>query len=133
MVWTWAASAGVGPNAACSRKRRAADVETSGFCTPTPTVKGCDTTVLFATVRFAEPAVPAKPDTVSDDALLKIVVRFTPFNWATDSARGETGVPVTVVEKTPSGSGEVPMDEIVGPTFARVDGGGPIVHSNFWR
>src|SRR5580698_5592149 len=118
MVWTWAASVGVGPKAACSRKRRAADAETCAFCTPIWTVKDGETTVLLATVRLAELAGPAKPDTVSDDALLNTVVRLTPFNWATDCA--VKPVPVTVVEKTPSGRGEVPIEDIVGATFTRV-------------
>jgi hypothetical protein len=58
---------------------------------------------------------PAKPDTVIDEALPKVVVSATPFNSATDAA--VKPVPVTVVEKTPSGSGDVPIDEITGGTL----------------
>src|ERR1035438_3052958 len=115
MVWTWAASAGVGPKAACSRKRRAADAETCGFCTPIGTAKGCETTVPFAAVRFSELAGPPKPDTLINDGLEYTVVRATPFNWATE--RAVKPVPFTVVENTPRGRGEVPIDEIVGGTL----------------
>src|SRR5580698_10501682 len=115
MVWTWAASAGVGPKAACSRKRRAADAETCGFCTPMGTTKGCETTEPFETVRLAELAGPAKPDTVSVETLAKAVVRLTPFNCATESA--VKPAPVTVVENTPRGSGDVPIPEMVGGTL----------------
>src|SRR5580698_2040435 len=114
-----AASAGVGPNAACSRKRRAADADTCGFCTPIETANGCETTGPFATVRLAELAGPAKPDTVSDEALPKVVISAMPFRLATEPA--VKPVPVTVVEKIPSGSGDVAIDEIVGATLlARV-------------
>src|SRR5580704_14616775 len=110
-----AASAGVGPNADCSRKRRAADADTCGFCTPIETANGCETTGPFATVRLPELAGPAKPEIVSDEVLPKVVVSAMPFRLATEAA--VKPVPVTVVEKIPSGSGDVPSDEMVGATL----------------
>lgn len=52
---------------------------------------------------------------VSDEALPKVVVNAMPFRLATEPA--VKPVPVTVVEKIPSGSGDVPSDEIVGATL----------------
>jgi hypothetical protein len=62
-----------------------------------------------------ELAGPANPESVSDVAPMKFVVRGTPFNCATDAAVNP--VPVTVVEKTPKGSGDVPREVIAGGTL----------------
>jgi hypothetical protein len=66
-------------------------------------------------VRLPELEGPANPDTVIEEALPKAVVRATPFSSATEPAVKPE--PLTVVENTPKGSGEVPIDEIVGGTL----------------
>src|SRR4051812_49267039 len=114
---TWAASAEVGPKAACSRKRRAADTEATGFCTPTGTASGAETRGPLDTVRFSMAAGPAKPVTFRVDASPNFVLRARPFNFAIDCA--VKPVPVTVVEKTPSGRGDTPVAVTVGGTLVR--------------
>src|SRR5215472_2708997 len=104
MVCTCVASAGVGPKAACSRKRRAAEGETSGLGTPTFTGKGWDVTDPLATVRLSGPPVPAKPATVNDVGnVLAVTGTVRPPSWTTDFAANP--VPVIVAEKTPRGNG----------------------------
>ncbi len=75
MVWTLAESAEVGPKAACSRKRCAAETETCGFWTPTGTASGAETRVPFETVRFSVLAGPAKPVTLRVVAFTYVVER----------------------------------------------------------
>src|ERR1035438_8530961 len=101
MVWTFAASVGVGPNAARSRNRRAAADEAFGFWMPICITKGAEVAAPLLTVRFADPDRLAKPLTVRVPAE-KLAVSGDPFSRATEVARKPE--PVTVVENKPSGN-----------------------------
>src|SRR5580698_2149400 len=115
MVWTLAASVGVGPKAACSRNRRAAEGETSGFGTPTCTENGCETTGPLVTVRLSAPPVPANPVTVKDPAALPVTASAVPPNCTVDVE--VKPVPAIVMEKTPRGNCAGATDEMVGATL----------------
>ncbi len=95
------ASPGVGPKAACSRKRRAAAEETSAFATPICTANGAEVAEPLLTVTLPAPDKLAKPVTVRTP-LEKVVPSGVPFKDATDDDMKP--VPVIVIVKIPSGS-----------------------------
>src|SRR5208283_1178273 len=82
-VWRLAASDGVGPKAACSRKRRAAAEETCAFGTPICTANGCDVTKPLLTVTLPVPDTLENPVAVKVP-FEKVVPSAVPFNMATD-------------------------------------------------
>src|ERR1700733_2717393 len=101
MACTLAASLGVGPKAACSRKRRAAAGDTCGFATRISPTKGLDTTEPFVTVILPDPDTPENPVAVRVPPE-NAVASGAPFSDATDDAMKP--VPVMVEVKIPSGN-----------------------------
>src|SRR5579863_6495281 len=100
-VCTLEASVGVGPNAACSRNRRAAAAEACAFATPTYTGKGWETAAPLLILILPAPETEANPVTVNTPPE-RLVPKAVPLSDAIDVAAKP--LPVIVVVKMPSGN-----------------------------
>src|SRR5689334_5841054 len=98
-------SAGFGPNAACSRKRIAAETGTTGFCTPTGIGVGCEfagvapplaTTTLTLVPCCGTVVTPAQVSCVAET---NVVVSVTPPKTTCDVLLKPE--PLTVSENGP--------------------------------
>src|SRR5271165_6934784 len=111
IVWTCAASVGVGPKAARSRNRLAAAADASAFGIPTCTANGAEEEAPLLTVSVADPDCAENPLMVSAP-FEKLVTSGVLFSCAVEVARNP--LPVSVALKSPRGRGFVLMPVIVG-------------------
>src|ERR1700675_296096 len=110
MVWTCAASVGVGPKAARSRNRLAA-AAARAFGIPTCTANGAEEEAPLLTVMVADPDCAENPLIVSAP-FERLVTSGVPFSFAIEVATNP--LPLRVALKSPSGRGFVLMPVIAG-------------------